>query len=132
MSAGVVLGIAACAICAAVFSGLVKTSNREFALLLSALTAVLILARVAEEATPVLEQLRQLGGGSSLPSLCLTVMLKAVGLTMAGRLAASLCKDAGESALAYGVEAAVRVAVIAAALPLLSQLLEYLGEILQL
>ena len=46
-----------------------------------------------------------------------------------GQVVARLCKDAGESALAYTVELAARAAVLAAALPALGQLLKYLGEI---
>lgn len=35
--------------------------------------------------------------------LCMSVMLKAVGLTVVGELAVRLCKDAGESALALSL-----------------------------
>ena len=56
-------------------------------------------------------------------------MLRAVGITVVGQVVARLCKDAGESALAYTVELAARAAVLAAALPALGQLLKYLGEI---
>ena len=48
---------------------------------------------------------------------------------MVGQVVARLCKDAGESALAYTVELAARAAVLAAALPALGRLLKYLGEI---
>lgn len=68
----------------------------------------------------------------NLPELCMLVMLKAVGLTVLGQLAARLCKDAGESALAYVVEVAARIAVLGAAMPLLSKLFEFLGEIMSL
>lgn len=68
----------------------------------------------------------------SLPELCMLVMLKAVGLTVLGQLAARLCKDAGESALAYAVELGARIAVLGAAMPLLSKLFEFLGEIMSL
>ena len=60
------------------------------------------------------------------------LMLKAVGITIAGQLAAQLCKDAGESALAYAVELAAKAAVLAAAFPLLRQLFDTIGEILRL
>ncbi len=60
------------------------------------------------------------------------VMLKAVGLTVLGELAARLCKDAGESALAYAVELGARAAVLGAAMPLLSKLFEFLGDIMSL
>ncbi len=64
--------------------------------------------------------------------LCMMVMLKAVGLTVLGELAARLCKDAGESALAYAVELGARAAVLGAAMPLLSKLFEFLGDIMSL
>ena len=64
--------------------------------------------------------------------LCMLVMLKAVGLTVLGELAARLCKDAGENAMAYAVELGVRAAVLGAAMPLLSKLFEFLGDIMSL
>ena len=48
---------------------------------------------------------------------------------MIGQAVSRVCKDAGESALAYGVELAARVAVLLAALPLAGSVLEFLGEI---
>lgn len=68
----------------------------------------------------------------NLFELCMLVMLKAVGLTVLGQLAARLCKDAGESALAYTVELGARAAVLGAAMPLLSKLMEFLGDIMSL
>ncbi len=64
--------------------------------------------------------------------LCMSVMLKAVGLTVVGELAVRLCKDAGESALAYAVQLGTRAAVLGAAMPVLSKLFEFLGEIMSL
>ncbi len=64
--------------------------------------------------------------------LCITVMLKAVGLTVVGQLASRLCKDAGESALSYGVELASKIAVLGAAMPLMSKLFEFLGDIMSI
>ena len=52
-----------------------------------------------------------------------------VDTAVVGQVVARLCKDAGESALAYTVELAARAAVLAAALPALGRLLKYLGEI---
>lgn len=68
----------------------------------------------------------------NLFELCMLVMLKAVGLTVLGQIAARLCKDAGESALAYAVELGARIAVLGAAMPLLSKLFEFLGDIMSL
>ena len=132
MSAGLLLGIAACALCVAVLGAALKSRSREASLLLSIAAAVLIIASALEAAGPLIEQLLALGGAEGLAGLCLTAMLKAAGLTVVGQLAAQLCKDGGEAALAYAVELAARVAVLTVAMPVLVKLFEYLGEILKL
>ena len=131
MSAGAVLAIAVCALCASVFGAVLKRGGREYAIVLSTGAAVLITASVAKELAPLVRQVAALAGGGELAGLCLSVLLKSAGLVILGQLASQLCRDAGESALAYGVELAARTAVLTAALPLFTRLLEYLGEILQ-
>ena len=130
MTAGELFGLAACAVCAAALGAVVKRSSREHALLLAAVTAVLLLLAALEGAGPLFRELE--GLSSAFPGECFPVMLKAVGITIAGQLAAQLCKDAGESALAYAVELAAKAAVLAAASPLLLQLFDTIGEILRL
>lgn len=132
MSAGEVLGLALCALAAAVFGALVKRSNKEYALLLSAGAAVLIVTKALGYAGPLVEQLRDLAGAEGLGGQCLGMMLRAVGLSLIGQLAGQLCKDAGESALAYGVELTVKLSLLTVALPVLASLLTTLGEILSL
>lgn len=132
MSAGTLLGIAACALCTAVLGAVIKGRSRELSLLLSLGAAVVIAAASLRAAVPLVDQILSLTESGGLPGQCLTAMLKAAGLTVAGQLAARLCKDAGEAALAYGVELAAKVAVLTVALPILVKLLEYLEEILKL
>ena len=130
MTAGELFGLAACAVCAAALGAVVKRGSREHALLLAAVTAVLLLLAALEGAGPLFRELE--GLSTAFPGECFPVMLKAVGITIAGQLAAQLCKDAGESALAYAVELAAKAAVLAAAFPLLRQLFDTIGEILRL
>lgn len=59
------------------------------------------------------------------------ILLKAVGITVIGQLAAALYKDAGESALAYTVQLASKVCVLAVSLPLLTGLLTLCSELTQ-
>lgn len=132
MSAGEVLGLALCALAAAVFGALVKRSNKEYALLLSAGAAALIVAKALGYAGPLVEQLQNLAKAEGLRGQCLGLMLRAVGLSLIGQLAGQLCKDAREAALAYGVELAVKLAILAVSLPVLASLLTTLGDILSL
>lgn len=126
------MAVGACALCAAVFGALVKKSNKEYALLLTAAAAIGILGAALGSAAPLAEQILALSDAGGLQGQCLAVVLKAAGLTVIGQLAAQLCRDAGEAALAYGVELAAKVAILSAAMPLMLELFEILGEILKL
>ena len=86
MTAGELFGLAACAVCAAALGAVVKRSSREHALLLAAVTAVLLLLAALEGADPLLRELE--GLSAAFPGECFPVMLKAVGITIAGQLAA--------------------------------------------
>ena len=121
--------IGVCALCAVLFAALVQKTNKEYALLISLGTAAVLLLFVRERAGPVLQQVEDLAASGPLEGEAVGLMLRAVGITVVGQVVARLCKDAGESALAYTVELAARAAVLAAALPALGRLLKYLGEI---
>ena len=121
--------IGLCALCAVLFAALVQTTNKEYALLISLGTAAVLLLFLLERAGPVLQQVEDLAASGPLEGEAVGLMLRAVGITVVGQVVARLCKDAGESALAYTVELAARAAVLAAALPALGRLLKYLGEI---
>ena len=88
-----------------------------------------LLLFLLERAGPVLQQVEDLAASGPLEGEAVGLMLRAVGITVVGQVVARLCKDAGESALAYTVELAARAAVLAAALPALGRRLKYLGEI---
>lgn len=121
--------IGICALCAVLFAALVQKTNKEYALLISLGTAAVLLLFLLERAGPVLQQVEDLAASGPLEGEAVGLMLQAVGITVVGQVVARLCKDAGESALAYTVELAARAAVLAAALPALGRLLKYLGEI---
>lgn len=121
--------IGICALCAVLFAALVQKTNKEYALLISLGTAAVLLLFLLERAGPVFQQVEDLAASGPLEGEGVGLMLRAVGITVVGQVVARLCKDAGESALAYTVELAARAAVLAAALPALGRLLKYLGEI---
>lgn len=121
--------IGICALCAVLFAALVQKTNKEYALLITLGTAAVLLLFLLERAGPVFQQVEDLAASGPLEGEAVGLMLRAVGITVVGQVVARLCKDAGESALAYTVELAARAAVLAAALPALGRLLKYLGEI---
>ena len=127
MSGGV-LGVGALAVTAAALGLLLRSRSRESAFLLTLAAGVAVLMAVAGEILPLVGQLRDWTDRTTLPAAPLTAVLKAVGIALAGELAAHYCRDAGESGLAKAVELAEQIAILTVSLPLLTQVLELIGE----
>ena len=119
---------AVCALCAAAFGAVLKKNNRELSLLLTAGAAALLLLSALEGLAPLVSRLEDTA--AALPGEYGKIMLKAVGIAVTGQFASHTCKDAGESALAFAVELSAKAAILAAAFPLITQLLGNVGEIL--
>lgn len=127
-----VLMVSAAAVFAAVCGALLKRGQKEIALLFSAcgggtrFSVYFAADRNADFDIPRM--------GRSFPGMpeVFGALLKALGIVLIGRITADLCKDAGESAIASGVELAVKTAVLLTALPLLNRLLSLLQEVLLL
>ena len=126
-----VLTVSALAVFAAVCGALIKKGNPEIALLFSIGAAVLVFLYVLPQTESLAETIGMLAEASEM-SEALQVLLKALGIVLVGRVAAGSCRDAGESALAPGVEFAVKAAVLLTALPLLQSLLAIVQEVLTL
>lgn len=124
-----VFGVAAAALCAVALAALVRKGSPAHALLISLGTAAVLLLLITQNAAPLLDQVKALADAGTFSSQALPLMLRAVGVTLVGQVVSRLCKDAGESALAYTVEVAARAAVLAMALPAARQLVEILGRI---
>ncbi len=122
-----IFGIGICALCAVLFAALVQKSNKEYALLISFVAVVVLLFVILQRAEPLVNELETLSG--SLGSSAVQLVLQAVGITVIGQTVSRVCKDAGESALAYTVDLAARVAVLLAALPMVGDILNFLSEV---
>lgn len=127
-----IFAIGICAVCAVLFGTLLKKNNREYALLASAGACAVLFLSVLNGIYPLISQLRGLAEGFRFSGEILPIVCKAVGISLMGELASRLCKDAGESALAYTVEVAEKAAVLTVSLPLILRIFEYLKEIVTL
>lgn len=125
-----VLQIAAACVLAALVGLLLKKGSPEAALLVTlAATAAsfLYLSGLLEELLAFLDELAALAG---IREALLTPLYKTVGIALVVRMGGSLCRDAGESALASVVETAGTVCAVLVALPLFRTALETLAELM--
>ena len=102
-----VLTVSAAAVFAAVCGALLKRGQKEIALLFSLAAAVLVFLCVLPQIETLTSTFREWAELSGMPEV-FGALLKALGIVLIGRITADLCKDAGESAIASGVELAVK------------------------
>lgn len=125
-----VMKVAAAAIVAAVCAMVVRKQAPEIGLLLAACAGVLILLHCTgalRAAVALMDKLVEQGGMSAA---IVEPVMKVTGIAIVTRLAADLCRDAKESALASVVETAGSALALLTVLPLMTAVLELLSGLL--
>ena len=109
---------------------LLKQYKSEFAIYISLLAGVLILLLVMDQLTQVISLLQSLASKASINSTFLAILLKITGIAFLAEFAVSVCKDAGEGAIASKIEIGSKIIIIAMSIPIISSLLEIILKIL--
>jgi len=125
-----VLQAAGICIVGAVLALAVRRGSPEAALLLTLAAVVLVLLHLMDTVGLLLEFLRQMGRRSGFAEELFVPLYKTMGIALVVRVGGSLCRDAGESALASVVETTGTVCALAAAFPLLEAVLGLLTELM--
>ena len=127
-------GIGSGGVCSGVRRAFKNRGQKEIALLFSLAAAVLVFLCVLPQIETLTSTFREWAELSGMPEVFRSVLLKAARLSCSSGRITGRCfvKDAGESAIASGVELAVKTAVLLTALPLLNRLLSLLQEVLLL
>ena len=110
----------------------IKAVKPEYAVYLCMGVSLLIFMGVTEQLQIIVDAIQAIETYLPLDQRYIKILLKIVGITYIAEFSSDLCKDAGESAIASGVELAVKTAVLLTALPLLNRLLSLLQEVLLL
>lgn len=108
----------------------VKRGSPETALLLTVAAAVVVALALAGVVEELLDFLRELGAASGVSQDLFVPLFKTIGIALVVKVGGSLCRDAGESALAAVVEMAGTLCALLAALPLLRAVLDMLLELM--
>jgi len=117
-------------VAAALLALTVRRGSPEAALVLVVATVVLVLLRLMDAVEALTVFLREMGERSGMPGELFVPLYKTMGIALVVRVGSSLCRDAGESALASVVETTGTVCALAAAFPLLEAVLGLLTELM--
>ncbi len=126
-----VLTVAAIALLGAMLAVFVRPISPVFALLISLACGLVLLLCVLEPFGAIFRDLSQIMASAGLDSEIYLPVLKAVGIAVVVRISSALCHDAGQNALAVKLELVGTVASIAVCIPLVQQVFELIGTILE-
>lgn len=119
---------AAAAVAGAIIGLIVKRSAPELALGLSTAVSIFAALLAMELISGLTEFLDMLEGETGLSPAVVGPVLKCVGVGVVTRIAADICRDAGQSAAASAVELCGAACAMTAALPLIQALLTAVRE----
>lgn len=122
--------VCALAMVCAVLYAAVRRVRPDHALAISAICSVMILISAVKLLTPILAFFRNLQDLSGLNAALTAPVLKTVAIGLLTQLAGSFCQDAGEQSLAKSVEVSGMLLAFYTALPLASQVLRLLQELM--
>lgn len=109
---------------------IVKQYRPEFAIYISLVCGILILLFVMDKLTNVINLIKSVADKTEINSSFISLILKITGIAFLTEFAVSVCKDAGESAIASKIEIGSKVIIIFLSIPIISNLLEVIIKIL--
>ena len=102
----------------------------EFALYVSLIAGILIIALVIGKISGIIEILKSLANKSSINNPFLVLLIKITGIAILTEYAVSICKDTGEGAIANKIDFGGKVIIISMSIPIISNLLETVLKVL--
>lgn len=116
--------VAAFGLVGVVLITLLRSRSGELALLLSLAVCVLLGLMLVRVAEPVISLLRSLQRIAQIEDALMRPVLKTLGIGMITQIAANVCVDGGESAVARMIELCGTFLALYAAIPLLEAVLD--------
>ena len=109
---------------------IVKQYKPEFAIYVSLAAGILILGMTFDTISQIVGVINDYTNKASVNNKFVIVLLKITGIAILAEFATSICKDAGESAIATKIDIGSKVLIVSASIPIISSLLELIVEIL--
>lgn len=114
--------LAGSAVCFALIALFLKSRGSEYGMLLSVCAGIVLIVSVSDYITDAINNLTDLSEKYAVPDVAVSVMLKVLGIAFIIEAACDICTDCGETALCTKVNICGKFMMLAAALPVFSEL----------
>ena len=109
---------------------ILKQYKPEFAVYVSIIAGVIILVMMMDKLAAVVNLLTNLTNKTGTGNAFLKILLKITGVAILTEFAVSICKDAGETAIASKIDLGGKIIIISISIPIITALLELIINIL--
>lgn len=109
---------------------IVKQYRPEFTIYVSLIAGALILMLVFDKISKVINLLTSLSNKTAINNQFLILLIKITGIAFLTEFAVSICKDAGETAIASKMDMGGKVIIISMSIPIIASLLETVIQVL--
>lgn len=109
---------------------IIKQYRPEFTIYVSLIAGAIILMLIMDKLSAIISLLTSLSSKTAINNEFLVLLIKITGIAFLTEFAVSICKDAGESAIANKVDMGGKVIIISMSIPIIASLLERVVKIL--
>ena len=122
-----ILKISGLAFAIITISAILKQTKPEFAIQVVLIATVLLFTFALSLSTTVYDYILQLCNLSGIKSEYLKIVFKIIAISYISEFTASICRDAGESAVAVKIEMVGKLIITASSLPVFKELISLLS-----
>lgn len=117
-------------ICGAILSLIVKQYRPDFAIAIPILTSAAIIGSCVPYIKTVLELFENIANKTGIEITQLRIVIKIIGIAYICQFASDICRDIGEGSISGKIELGGKVVIITLSAPILYNLLELVGRII--
>lgn len=109
---------------------IIKQYKPEFAIYISLVSGIIIIFLVFGKLSGIISILTDLSKKAGINATYLSIILKITGIAILTEFGVSICKDAGETAIASKIEFGGKIIIISISVPIIAALLEVITTII--
>ena len=108
----------------------IKQYKPEFALYISIAAGLIIFFLVIDKLSGIIDLLMNLSNKANINQDFIIILLKITGIAILSEFAISVCKDAGEAAIASKIDFGAKIIMVAISIPIIASLLEMILKVM--
>ena len=125
-----ILSICGLVFCIVVLSKTLEKTSKEYVVILSIVSSVLLLLYLINQLTPILDLIYQLSDILNDGEDIYIILLKSLGISVVTNLAVDICKDNGETALSSIVLMGGKICMLILSIPLLNEVISIIRQVI--